>query len=183
MEKYTNEENLSLVNEYNFKNINFVLYSKGWLNLTEEKRKVLPADEAFLKNIRLVLELDGYNFGRINEEEISNILMLNFDRYTEWANANNIQALKHSELYYKIKYYVKVVGYDYFKAVIMSLKESYAWHCDKIPLPIKNLYDRKLYDFGLSNRRKHGETYTEMNRRYLKTIKFRPIFNTKILAN
>lgn len=169
MEKYTNEENLSLVNKYNFRNINFILYSKGWLNLTEEKRKVLPADEALLKNLKLVLELDGYDLYLNSLEDIANILMLNFDRYVEWAKDNDIHVITHSDLYFKIRYYIRT-GCEYFTAVIRALREFYAWHCDKAPLPIKNLYDKKLYEFGLSNKRKRGETYKEMNMKYLKVI-------------
>lgn len=170
MEKYNNESSLNLIEKYNFRNIHFILYSKGWLNLTDEKSKVLPADEAFLKNLRLVLELDGYGMMCFNNlEDIANILMLNFDRYIEWAQNNGIHFITHADLYFKIRYYIRI-GCEYFTAVVRALREFYAWHCDQAPLPIKNLYDKKLYKFGLSNKRKHGETYKEMNMKYLKVI-------------
>lgn len=174
MEKFVNENNLSLITEYDFRNVNFVLWCKNWFKITDKKlvefrNKNLTADEALLEQLKMVLLLDGYNIGINNLETAVDVIMLNYERYCMWARANGKNYLSTNSFYYKVKSYVKQKD-SFFSAVVKAIREFYGWQCESLPLPLKELYNEKLYKFGLSNKHKDGETYKEMNRRYLNTL-------------
>lgn len=173
--KYTNESNLTLLNDYQFRNVNFVLWCRYWLCLTDEKltefeKNGLNEDEKLFQQLKLILSLDGYDLHVNDFETAVDLIMLNFERYCMWARANGKHCLSMDGFYYKVKCYAKQKN-SFFSSVVKAIREFYVLCCDDFPMPLKELFDKKLYKLGFSCKHKQGETYAEMNRRYLKKIK------------
>lgn len=147
----------------------FILYSKGWLTYIP---KHSFDSNYIINNTKRLLNLDAINvlgwYIRANSDAIQ-IIIMEFDKYNEWAKQNNKKSYTFYEIYNRVVRNMCLYNLNYDASLILTISNIFAF-LSKEEISLKPIsYNRKLFKQGYIADNKQGMTYKEMNK-YMQKI-------------